>query len=48
MGHPKSGKSTMCAHLESIHRRKVINIADIFDWNKDNLTDAYKLYEAYK
>jgi tRNA uridine 5-carbamoylmethylation protein Kti12 len=36
MGWPKSGKTTMLQHLETTHKRKIIRLDELVDWNKEN------------
>ena len=36
LGWPKSGKTTMMQHLETTHKRKIIKLDELVDWNREN------------
>lgn len=47
VGNPKSGKTALLNHLQSVHKRKVINLNELVEWNKENNTPAYTHYELF-
>ena len=47
VGNPRSGKTALLNHLQSVHKRKVINLNELVEWNKENNTPAYTHYELF-
>ncbi|CAD8206755.1 unnamed protein product [Paramecium octaurelia] len=47
MGPPKCGKTHLANYLEQTHRRKVINMNELVQWNQENQTQAYQQLEQY-
>ena len=47
LGWPRSGKTAMMRHLEGTHKRKLIRLDELVDWNRDNQTDGFRKYEKF-
>ena len=48
MGPPKCGKTALLKHLEEVQKRKIVNMNELVEWNKENATQAYSAFEAYQ
>ncbi len=47
IGWPKAGKTTMMQHLETVHKRKIIKLDELVNWNRDNQTEGFKKFEKF-
>lgn len=48
MGQPRSNKSALLMHLQGVHKRKLVNMNELVEWNRDNQTEAWLMMEQYQ